>query len=560
MLKKLDLLFPGQYLGIDRKNEDIDETKKIPDDFIRDLNLESIAREILPNNPGYALTILTEIQDDPDIINYRLDILNDFINIPELGEDIIYNINFLFDNRKFSHAKNVEHGSFLNLLSKIYAIENFIEYIRKFYTFINDYKDRVKSEGIKNFFNYITEVHDSQEFSAMASNIAHMKKILQTNLSSVTLGINFDAYMKPVEAVILAISSKPFKKLPLIAEMFNIKSDEESPYGISTFHKLDPNLKYSGLDGTLFQDLECISRQVVEGFTQCLELYYDMNVERILDLQEQCDFYFGAAKFVKYLKSHGLKMCRPEVAPKEDRIYYVKDIVDLPLVLMLKKENVNTDFGKAVVANDVNMSDNGRIFILTGPNSGGKTTYTRAIGVAQVLCQAGIFIPGTSARISPVDRVYTHFPKEEVVAIDTSRLTEEYRHFVNISTYATRYSLILFNEPFSSTTATESQYFAEGVLKCIRRMGCRAVFTTHLLELAHRIDKIHSETQGDSNIISMVAGMETGGGIFGNKSRKTYKITPGLPYASSFASQVIEKCGISFDQIMENIDSREKAK
>mgnify|MGYP000893560306 CR=1 FL=1 len=68
------------------------------------------------------------------------------------------------------------------------------------------------------------------------------------------------------------------------------------------------------------------------------------------------------------------------------------------------------------------MSDEGRIFILTGPNSGGKTTYIQAVGALQIMFQAGVFIPCGKAWLSPVDNLYTHFPVEEKTGMEQEDL------------------------------------------------------------------------------------------------------------------------------------------
>src|SRR5258708_26136944 len=71
------------------------------------------------------------------------------------------------------------------------------------------------------------------------------------------------------------------------------------------------------------------------------------------------------------------------------------------------------DNATKLVGNNVSLDDQGRIAILTGPNSGGKTTYVQAVGLAQVFFQAGLLVPADKARMSPVDGIYTHFPALE---------------------------------------------------------------------------------------------------------------------------------------------------
>ncbi len=90
------------------------------------------------------------------------------------------------------------------------------------------------------------------------------------------------------------------------------------------------------------------------------------------------------------------------------------------------------------------------MWVLTGPNRGGKTTYTRAAGLAQVFFQAGLYVPAASARVSPVDAIHTHFPSRE-----QARLDAEAGRLAAIFRQATPRSLILLNEALSGTSAPE---------------------------------------------------------------------------------------------------------
>jgi DNA mismatch repair ATPase MutS len=119
----------------------------------------------------------------------------------------------------------------------------------------------------------------------------------------------------------------------------------------------------------------------------------------------------------------------------------------------------------AVVKNDVRMDKNGRIFILTGPNQGGKTTYVQMVGLCQILAQLGLWVPARQARISPVDGIYTHYPMEESSAKATGRFGDEAQRLSDIFTGATRHSLILLNESLASTNAGESLYIAQDLVR-----------------------------------------------------------------------------------------------
>ena len=151
------------------------------------------------------------------------------------------------------------------------------------------------------------------------------------------------------------------------------------------------------------------------------------------------------------------------------------------------------------------MDDDGRIGILTGPNQGGKTTYTQMVGLCQLLAQTGLWVPAAQARLSPVDNIYTHYPVEEQLAKGTGRFGEEAQRLSQIFARGTRHSLILLNESLASTNPGESLYIAQDIVRILRRLGARAIFATHLHELAADVAALNASTTGESRIVSLVA-------------------------------------------------------
>jgi DNA mismatch repair ATPase MutS len=208
--------------------------------------------------------------------------------------------------------------------------------------------------------------------------------------------------------------------------------------------------------------------------------------------------------------------------------------------------------GEQVVMNDVALEPGAGIFILTGPNRGGKTTFTQGIGLAQVLAQSGLCVPAAEAVVSPVDLVLTHFPREEHGEMETGRLGEEATRLASIFGAITRHSLVLLNESLSSTSPGESLYLAEDIIKAFRLVGCRAVFATHLHELAARAQLINEEIEGESLVLSVVAGSEPHNG----EVKRTYRILPGPPVGRSFARDIADRHGISFEKLLETLRGR----
>jgi DNA mismatch repair ATPase MutS len=250
------------------------------------------------------------------------------------------------------------------------------------------------------------------------------------------------------------------------------------------------------------------------------------------------------------LHSRGLPICRPDIAPVTERVCELHDGYNLNLALhQIEYANVND----RMVKNDVHLGENGRICILTGPNQGGKTTYTQMVGVCHVLAQIGLWVPAVQARLSPVDNIYTHYPIEEQLAKGTGRFGDEAQRLSQIFNQATRQSLILLNESLASTNSSESMYIAQDLVRILRRLGTRAVFATHLHDLAADVAALNANTVGNSLIVSLVASRSEASN---DGMQRSYKIVPGQPLGRSYAREIASRYGISYDQLTTLLQQR----
>jgi len=250
------------------------------------------------------------------------------------------------------------------------------------------------------------------------------------------------------------------------------------------------------------------------------------------------------------LRSHGLPVCRPAIAPMTERVCDLHGAYNLNLALHQMEHTTGT---LPMVTNDIQMGDHGRIGILTGPNQGGKTTYTQMVGLCQILAQTGLWVPAARAQLSPVDNVYTHYPVAEQVARGTGRFGEEAQRLSHIFARGTRHSLLLLNESLASTNPGESLYIAQDVVRILRRLGARAIFATHLHELAADVEALNASTAGDSRIVSLVASRRE---AEDSTPHRSYKIAPGPPLGRSYAREIAAQYGMSYDQLSSLLQQR----
>jgi DNA mismatch repair ATPase MutS len=142
---------------------------------------------------------------------------------------------------------------------------------------------------------------------------------------------------------------------------------------------------------------------------------------------------------------------------------------------------VNT--GKTPVTNSLHAPGKS-LFIITGANQGGKSTFLRSIGLAQLLMQCGAFVPAAAYRSNVVDSIFTHFTREEDVEMNSGKLDEELSRMNDIVNRITPRSLVLMNEPFATTTEREGSKIALDIASAFRESGIKVLFVTHLFEFS----------------------------------------------------------------------------
>jgi DNA mismatch repair ATPase MutS len=247
-------------------------------------------------------------------------------------------------------------------------------------------------------------------------------------------------------------------------------------------------------------------------------------------------------------------MCRPEILPLDARRTELCGGYNVHLALRASSSQKPA----LVVPSDVIFdATQGRVWVLTGPNRSGKTTYTVGAGLAHLLAQAGLFVPARSARLSPVDTIFTHFPSSESSKLGMGRLDEEAVRLATIFRQATPYSLILLNEALAGTSSLEALALARDAVRGLRLLGARALYVTHLHDLALLVDEINATTPGDGLVGSLVAEpppeLEDEAG---SAPPRSFRIRPGTPGRWSYASQIAEQHGISFDQLARLLHER----
>ena len=481
---------------------------------------------------------------DSEVISYRQKTVADMLGIPELKETLGRVYPVLDDIRELRILDRETNSTGDSYLYSITEIELYVSCIDTMREGLAPISDRIKSPAFKALSDFVTELAESdyyrelnKKLEALASRVREVK--------SITVGVNLDRELRPESAGVISINSEKFKSGKVLDKIlrFSFKNDAFTTIAeLSPFGKGQSDNKREALVGAFNSAIEDVFRSSVRGWRNIVGEYVIENTDFLLKLLPEIEFVSRAADMLKRLESHpGCSITVPTLAPACDKTFTAKGLYNPRVALAIDDE---------IVTNDLSFDDNARIYVLTGPNRGGKSVITVAVGASQALCQLGLPVPAESAVISPVDGIFTHFPEGADDTIDKGRLGEECARLREIFDLVTPDSMILLDESLSSTGAYEAAYIASEILTGFAVMRCRGIFSTHLHELAASVSEINerSAERGGVAIDTLVAGIEEG--------RRSFKIYRAKPDGKSYARDIADKYGLSFDSLMARAEAR----
>jgi DNA mismatch repair protein MutS len=530
---------------------------------VRDLELENTLAALTDGRPRQATIrkVLLNLCTDPAIIAYRQDVLDDLWHNPEFTsqlEALLPDLSTL----ELSHISVDRRRSPLQEVAwRLGELEYLVNCVTGLNTVFAGVGRHIRAAGWNSLRDHMAQVVQDPVYQQLTRELPNLLRAIRANVS-VTIGVNLDDQFRPVAATLLSVNPQKFTSSTFLDRLLGNSGDDfkglgplhtvpDLPQGHGPSRNRGTNRDVNPFMDPLFRDLAKVLDSVCQPIAQALRHYDTLHSGFLSTLRDDLTFYLAAVRLMERLRSRGLPVCRPEIAPMTQRVCELQEAYSLNLALHQIR---HADDSARIITNDVHLGDNGRIGILTGPNQGGKTTYTQMVGLCQILAQTGIWVPAARARISPVDNIYTHFPVEEQVAKGTGRFGDEAQRLSVIFSHGTRHSLVLLNESLASTNSGESLYIAQDIVRVLRRLGARAIFATHLHELAADVAALNASTDGDSLIISLVASRRDASE---ENPRPSYKIASGPPLGRSYAREIAAQYGISYDQLTALLQQRE---
>jgi hypothetical protein len=237
-------------------------------------------------------------------------------------------------------------------------------------------------------------------------------------------------------------------------------------------------------------------------------------------LRGELGFYVGCLNLRDELAARDQPLTFADPEPWQPAVFSGSDLRDASLALRAPR----------VVGNDVD-ADGKALIIITGANSGGKSTFLRSAGLAQLMMQCGMFVTARSLRASVHHQIFTHFIRGEDRDMTSGRLDEELRRMSTIADQISSRSLILFNESFAATNEREGSEIGRQIVSALLEADVRVLFVTHQFDFADSFRK-----QRPESTLFLRAPRQADG-------QRTFRLTPAEPLPTSYGQDVYYRIG-----------------
>lgn len=430
--------------------------------FFSDLNLDQVVAAVTSNREQYRLEpFLNAALSTPEAILYRQQVMRD-VQQPEIRTVI----------SDFAKAMRDVRGNLGQAGRRGYLRQQqrwFIDAAHLYVKTVDAFAEKIRvapvaSLGLGKVRDYCVELAASKDFSALRDEVRF--------LSSGLAAVHFSMHILDGGVRVSKYQGAPDYSAEVLAhfERFQqgeVQLEEQKERDYNELNHVDAGI----LDRVALLYPELFER--VEQFIRQHEALIDAVVARF---DREVQFYLGYAELIDRLKTAGLEFCFP-VVDRRSKTVRSDAGFDLALASKLVAD------GKEVVTNDFYLNGAERIFVISGPNQGGKTTFARTFGQLHYLSCLGLPVPGRVARLYLFDQLFAHFEREEDIRNHRGKLQDDLVRIHEILERATPDSVIIMNEIFTSTTLKDALFLSRRVLERIMALDALAVCVTFIDEL-----------------------------------------------------------------------------
>lgn len=485
------------------RDRDFDVDRPLPagaDDLVADLGLGTLWSAMAEGDPylgAVARAALLGSLDDPDTIRYRQEVLRDC-----LGQPAVIRAMYDLVVRTIDGERKILGGIFRypagNLRHSVEVLQLLLGALTELRAMVTDQRDAFRSEGLTRLLDtLLTELDD--EFFAQASE--HLEQLRFRN--GMLMSARLDAGNRGHGYVL--------RRPPQVRRGLLQRLGASRPRGLTYRLAERDESGARAMNELRDQGLNLVANTVTQSCDHVLGF--------LRVLRTELAFYVAALNLHDRLTAKSCPVCFPDAVSDAPHALAFTGLRDAALRLELD----GPVFGNTVTA------DGKPLVVVTGANRGGKSTFLRSVGLAQLLMQAGLFVTAETFRASPAVGVFTHYLREEDPGMHHGKLDEELARMSAIVDHVRPGSLLLCNESFSSTNEREGSQIAREIVRALRESGVRLVFVTHLYDLAHG----WHQAQDDDTLFLRAPRVDDG--------QQPFQLIEGEPLSTSFGPDLYQQ-------------------
>lgn len=485
------------------KNRDLDlkgELAKNVDALTQDLGLK-ILFDAMAGEDDFVHEVVRKVffrsLTEPEDILYRQHILTDCIRQEPIAREI-YSISVEAAQTVKSVFFGFSRDSPGSILRRsVHLLELLAVLLKRLRRVADEEAEGFESDGFTRFFALVREELSDDYLREVDAKLKELKfsggVLMSAELGGGTKGKNY-ILRRPK-------TKRWFERLPF--------GNRSSTYSFAIADRDEAGFKAIGeMEG---RGLNLVANALAQSTDHILSFFALLRAELA--------FYIGCLNLRERLTKKGEPTSLPIPVAADEEALLARGLYDPCLSLSMEDRAVGNDLE----------GDAKRLVVITGPNTGGKSTFLRSVGIAQLMMQCGMFVPAAGLRASIASAVFTHFKREEDSAMESGKLDEELSRMSEVVDGISSRAMLLCNESFASTNEREGSEIARQIVRGLLESGIRVLFVTHMFDLS-----IGFCRQGSKSSLFLRAGREEDG-------RRTFKLTEGEPLPTSFGEDLYRR-------------------
>jgi DNA mismatch repair ATPase MutS len=436
--------------------------------------------------------------NDLNTILYRQDILRDCLKNSSIVRDIYDIAVESIDREKKSYWSIFSNYPDATLRKGIEVLQIFVGMLKELRNIADEHADEFESEGFTVFFAMLKQELGEEYFASVQKHLRQLKfrdgVLISAELGKGNKGTNY-VLRKPQERKVSWMKRFLEQRPPVYT--FHLHPRDES--GAKALSELND------------RGINLVANALAQSADHILS-FFSM-------LRTELAFYVGCLNLYEKLDQKGVPMSFPLPVASGERRHSFNGLYDACLALSLKQK---------IVGNRMD-ADNKDLVLITGANQGGKSTFLRSVGLAQLMMQCGMFVPAESFCSNVCERVFTHYKREEDVTMKSGKFAEELSRMSVIVDNLTPNCMMLFSESFAATNDREGSEIARQIVCALLEKRIKIFFVTHLYEFAHGF---YDKTM--KNAICLRAERQPDGG-------RTFKVIEGEPLQTSYGEDLYNR-------------------